>query len=199
MQEITPEQKEQLKTWAGQRDALLSEISALRDEKEGLEQKNREVADSNTEITASINKVIGRIEELEKKEKDLVTRQLIELSRIQVEKAGVESDIENLSKIVGILNSQKKNIEDDIVSLTDVFKKIDGQVSDLNKIVDHVTRVSSDNVVVFDTLMANLKKTLGELIDVNTKNVFETNVVIEKLPQMLVEARKQSLTRNKIL
>ena len=199
MQEITPEQKEQLKTWAGQRDALLSEISALRDEKEGLEQKNREVADSNTEITASINKVIGRIEELEKKEKDLVTRQLIELSRIQVEKAGVESDIENLSKIVGILNSQKKDIEDDIVSLTDVFKKIDGQVSDLNKIVDHVTRVSSDNVVVFDTLMANLKKTLGELIDVNTKNVFETNVVIEKLPQMLVEARKQSLTRNKIL
>ena len=199
MNEITPEQKEQLKTWAGQRDALLLEISSLRTVKEGLEKTNKELAISNTDITTEINKMLGRIEELKKKEAELVTLQSKELSVIQVNKNTLESDIEKLSKMIIALAVQKRDLERDISFLTDTFQKVEGKVSELDKVVDHVTRVSSENEEVFNTLMANLKKTLGELIDVNTKNVFETNVVIEKLPQMLVEVRKQGLMRNKIL
>ena len=197
--EITPEQREQLKTWAGQRDSLLSEISVLRTSKEGLEKTSKELASSNTNINADINKALGRIEELKKKEAELVTLQSKEISSLQVEKVGLESDVSNLWKIINILNEQKVGIEKDISLLTDTFVRVNNKTSELDKVVDHVTRVSSDNKHEIDSLLEKLKKTLGELIDVNTKNVFETNVVIEKLPQMLVEVRKQSLMRNKVI
>lgn len=196
---MNPEQNEQLKTWAGQRDALLLEISNLRIEKERLEKANVEVANSNTDIISQVNKITGRIEELNKKEAELVTLQSKEISSLQIEKVGLESDVSNLWKIINLLSQQKETIQKDISSLTDTFVRVNNQVFDLDKIVDHVTRISTDNVTVFESLMSNLKKTLGELIDVNTKNVFETNVVIEKLPQMLVEVRKQHLMRNKII
>ncbi len=199
MEEILPEQKAQLKTWAGQRDALLSEISNLRTEKEGLARMNKELAFSYTDTTAEINQVIGRIEELKRKEIELIPLQIKENSRLEAEKSRLESEITNLGKILSILSEQKKSFEHDLAYLAETFGRVDNQVSDLDKIVDHVTKVSSDNKHEIESLVANLKKTLGELIDVNTKNVFETNVVIEKLPQMLVEVRKQNLVRNKII
>ena len=44
MDPLTPEQKEQLKTWVGQRDSILSEISILKNEKDILTKKNKELA-----------------------------------------------------------------------------------------------------------------------------------------------------------
>jgi len=54
MEEITVEQKGQLKTWSGQRDVLLSEISILRDEKSKLEKTNREITNSLTDVADRI-------------------------------------------------------------------------------------------------------------------------------------------------
>lgn len=197
--EITPEQKLQLNTWAGQRDALLLEISVLRTSREGLEKTNKELAISNTDIVADINQVLGRIEELKKKEIELVTLQSKELSVLQANKNRLESDIEHFNKEIESLEKSKKVIIEGLESLTSSFVKIEGRTSDLNKIVDHVTRVSADNVHEVETLVSNLKKSLGELININTKNVLETNVVIEKLPQMLIEVKRQNLVRPKII
>lgn len=196
--EITPEQKEQLSTWADQRDALLFEISGLRTEKEKLEAKNIDLASSYTKINDEMNQVTGRIAELEKKEKELADLKSKEVTSLESEKSRLNSEIINFKNIISILVEQKNSIEHDVVVLTEVFNKVNDRVSDLDKIVDHVTRVSSDNKHEINELTTNLKKTLDELIDVNTKNVFETNVVIDKLPKMLVEAQKKGLIRHKI-
>lgn len=196
--EITPEQKEQLSTWADQRDALLFEISGLRTEKEKLEAKNIDLASSYTKINDEMNQVTGRIAELEKKEKELADLKSKEVTSLESEKSRLNSEIINFKNIISILVEQKKSIEHDVVVLTEVFNKVNDRVSDLDKIVDHVTRVSSDNKHEIDELTINLKKTINELIDVNTKNVFETNVVIDKLPKMLVEAQRKGLIRHKI-
>ena len=65
-------------------------------------------------------------------------------------------------------------------------------------LVDHVVRVSKNNVTLVEDLVSKLAKSLEEIVAVNKKNVFETNVVIEKLPAMLVEAQKHGLIKNKI-
>ena len=86
----------------------------------------------------------------------------------------------------------------DVDSALSVFNTVKDQALSLNKIVDHVTRVSEDNVAKIDLLVSNLEKSLEEIIAVNKKNVFETNIVIDKLPRMLVEAQKHGLIKNKI-
>jgi hypothetical protein len=55
-----------------------------------------------------------------------------------------------------------------------------------------------DNVERVDNLIVNLAKSLNEIIEVNKKNVAETNVVIDKLPRMLVEIQKRGLIINKL-
>lgn len=198
MEEITPVQREQLKTWAGQRDALLSEISTLRTEKEVLEKTNKELANSATEITATLNQVLGRIMELKKKEEELVTLKSNELAGLESDKVRLESDIVNLGKVIEILSKQKTYLEHDIECSTEVLKKVDGQVSDLEKIVDHVTRVSADNKHEVESLANILKKTLGEMITVCGDNVVKTRGVLSELPQLLVEIRRIGLERTVI-
>lgn len=199
MNEITPEQKAQLSTWAGQRDTLLSEISSLRTEKEGLEKKNKEMSSSFARMNDEMNQVIGRIDELKRKELELVTLHSEEVSLLKGTKDGLKNDIQNLLNVINKLFEEKKNIETSISQSVDTFKKIDGQAGLMDKIVDHVGRVNSHNKNEVETLLSTLKKTVNELIDVSAKNVFETNLVIEKLPQMLVEVRKQKLMRNKLI
>jgi len=72
------------------------------------------------------------------------------------------------------------------------------ETSMLDKVVDRVTSVSNDNVKKIDLLVEELGISLAQLIKVNKKNVDETNIVIEKLPKMLMEAQKHGLIKNKI-
>lgn len=196
--EITPEQKAQLTAWAGQRDAILSEISVLQTAKEGLDKANREKAESNSEMEANMNKVLGKIEELKKKEVELPLLISKEVAHLESKKSVLEATITSLEKVVVILESQNASLQRNIESALKTFDILKEEALTLDKIVDHVTRVSSDNAKSIDGLVLNLAKSLEEIIEVNKKNVFETNVVIEKLPAMLVEAQKHGLIKNKV-
>lgn len=198
MEEILPEQKNQLKTWAGQRDAILLEISNLQVTKEKLQIDNIALSSSNTDIVDRMNQIIGRIEELNKKEKESVLLISKEVANLDSRKTCLETEIKNLEQIIKILSPQKESLEKDIISLTEVFYTINDRASVLDKVVDHVTVVSNANVKIVDELVNNLKNSLEEIVEINKKNVFETNVVIEKLPKMLVEAQKHGLIKNKI-
>ena len=77
------------------------------------------------------------------------------------------------------------------------FEAIKGESLLLNKVVDKVTVVSKTNSDKIDLLVSNLAKSLEEIIKVNKKNVFETNVVIEKLPVILMELQKHGLIKNR--
>jgi chromosome segregation ATPase len=198
MEEITPEQKEHLKTWAGQRDLLLSELSSLQNQKEKLEEGVKNAAASYTDIETSCNQVLGRIVELKRKEAELPLLISKEIAGLQSQKSVLESEITNLSKIVVILTEQKASLEKDVSSAISKFDILKSEALLLGKIVDHVTVVSSENVKKIDTLVVELGKSLEEIIAVNRKNVLETNIVIDKVPKMIMECQKHGLIKNKI-
>ncbi len=68
----------------------------------------------------------------------------------------------------------------------------------LDKVVDRVTQVSKKNSDEIDLLVKNLAVSLEEIINVNKKNVFETNIVIDKVPKMIMECQKKGLINKKI-
>ena len=198
MEEITPEQKGHLKTWAGQRDAILLEISNLQTAKEKLVTSNKEMADSYSDTNDNLNQVIGRIEELKKKEAELPLLISKEIASLQSRKNCLETEITNLSKLVEVLSTQKTSLEKDVSSALATFTVVKDEAITLDGVVDHVVRVSKNNETFINDLVKKLGKSLEEIIEVNKKNVSETNVVIDKLPRMLVEAQKHGLISNKL-
>ena len=196
--EITPEQKAQLQTWAGQRDAALLEISGLRTEQAELQKANNEIANSYTKTETEMLAIRGRIEELKIKEAELPLLISREIASLQSEKSSLETEVRSLSELIEVLTEQKSSIEEDIGMSLAVLSTLKEESTSLEKIVDHVTKVSEHNITRIDAIVANLGKSLEEIIEVNKKNVFETNLVIDKVPKMLVELQKHGLVKNKI-
>lgn len=195
MEEITVEQKGQLKTWAGQRDVLLSEISILRDSKLKLEKTNKEIAESLTNIQTRILQSEGRLLELDKKEKEVDGILSVEIAESIAKKTSLDNVIPFLQKEIALLESKKKGIMGDI----DLFAKITELFSDktmkLEKAIGEIAKVSSVNAGQINNLMESLKVSTKELIDINKKNVDETNIVINQLPRMVVELQKHGLIK----
>jgi len=198
VEEFTKEQKAQLKTWSEQRDEFLSDISKLKIEKEKLQVTNRELADSSSDIHDTMNVVRGRIEELKIKESELPEVISKEIAFLESKKSTLEAEITVLGKLIDVLIPQKDSLEIDIDKALSTFEVLKGEALLLDKVVDRVTSVSKSNVDKIDLLVSNLAKSLEEIIEVNRKNVFETNIVIDKVPKMIMEAQKHGLIKNKI-
>ena len=198
MEEFTKEQKAQLKTWAEQRDELLLMIQNLRVEQEKLQVLNKELANANSDIEARMNVIKGRIEELSLKEKEYISLIPKELSLLESKKTLLESELNLLQKTINALVPQKASLETDIEKALSVFNIVKGETLLLDQVVDRVTSVSKKNQERIDLLVHNLAKSLEEIIEVNRKNVFETNIVIDKVPKMIMEAQKHGLIKNKI-
>jgi len=196
--ELTTEQKDKLKTWAEQRDSLLSEISNLRITEETLQKTNKELAASSTEIHKKMDEIRGRIEELKIKESELPLVVSKEVAFLQSKKSTLESEITNLSKIVDILDKQKASLNEDVLFALSNFEVLKGETLLLDKVVDRVTQVSLTNKDRINSLVDSLATSIEEIIEVNRKNVFETNIVIDKVPKMIMEAQKHGLIKNKI-
>jgi len=196
--EMTSEQAEKLETWAGQRDALLLEISNLRKTEEGLQKTNKELAAGNTDIQTRMDVIKGRIEELKIKEAELPPLMLKEVAFLESKKLTLESEIMTLGKLLEVLTTQKVSLESDVSSALATFDVVKGEALLLDKIVNHVTTVSKGNSDKIELLVSNLAKSLEEIIEVNKKNVLETNIVVDKVPAMLIELQKNKLIRTKI-
>jgi len=198
MQEITPEQRAHLETWAGQRDLLLSEISNLQTQKELLLSDVKNIATSYTDVETRANQIIGRIEELAKKEKEMAFLTPKEIADLEKRKSVLQTEVGNLEKIIVELNDKKISLEKDVFSALSNFNVLKDEALILDKLVNHVTVVSDENVRKVEALVSSLSKSIEEIIAVNKKNVLETNIVIEKVPKMIMEAQKHGLIKNRI-
>ena len=198
MDEFTTEQKDSLKTWAEQRDEVLLEIETSRVTNEKLQIVNKELADSNTDIEARINVIIGRIEELKIKESELPKVISKEVALLESKKTTLESEVILLGKMIEILKPQRDSLEVSIEKALVTFETIKEETLLLDKVVDRVTQVSKENTGKINLLVSDLGKSLEEIIAVNRKNVLETNIVIDKVPKMIMECQKHGLIKNKI-
>ena len=198
MDEFTTEQKDSLKTWAEQRDEILLEIGNSKVINEKLQAVNKDLANSNTDIETRMNVIIGRIEELKIKESELPAVISKEVALLESKKTTLESEIPLLNKIIEILKPQKDSLESDIEKALATFNTIKEETLLLDKVVDRVTQISKGNTDKINLLVSDLAKSLEEIIAVNRKNVLETNIVIDKVPKMIMEAQKHGLIKNKI-
>jgi len=196
--EITPEQKDQLKTWAGQRDEILSEISNLELVQEKIKADNVGLTSSYTDTADRMKVIQGRIEELKTKEAELPLLISKEVANLESKKTCLESEVTSLVKMVAVLTDQKASLEKDVSFALSTFDTVKDETLLLDKVVDHVTQVSDKNIKKIDKLVTGVSDSLEEIIEVNRKNVFETNVVIDKVPKMIMEAQKHGLIKNKI-
>lgn len=194
---ITPEQNGQLTTWSGKRDALLLEISNLELAKERIKAENKGLAESYTDANKQMNIVRGRIEELKAKEAELPLLISKEVANLESTKRYLEAQIIGLKNTIEALNNQKTSLEKDVSFSLSMLEKSRNDTLLLDKVVGHVTSVSEKNVKVIDSLVERVAKSLEEIVEVNKKNVLETNVVINEVPRMLMEIQKSGLIKHR--
>lgn len=144
--DFTAEQNSQLLTWVDQRDALLSELAVLRDEKQVLLGENTQLRSENSLLIQSINENKGRIAEIEANEEERGRLISIDLVNLNSNKTKLEVTVSYLQNEVEVLHEKKINLKEDIKHLKEIHNDIFDKTSVLNKVVDHVVRVSQENL-----------------------------------------------------
>jgi chromosome segregation ATPase len=194
---ITPEQTKQLASWVGQRDLILVDISNLRTEKEGLTKTNLELAESNTEIQNKIQQSVGRLEELEKKEKEVGQKVSAENAVLGMQKTQLETQLEYLKKEIGLLECERITLIGMFGDLKNVHTDILGNANEMNKTVGENVKLNSQSTVEIKNLLVEIKGELQKIHDVNEQNVSKTNVVINDLPRIIFDLQKDIAERKK--
>ena len=189
-QELTKEQKDQLVTWSGQRDAMLSEISNLELAREKIKEGNKGLTASYTDIHNEMNVIKGRIIELKKKEAELPLLISKEVAKLQASKTILESETTHLKGMIVVLNNQKASIEKDVLFELSALKNLKEGTLDIEKIIGSVTKVGEVSVRNMEALVSGVSVSLERLVEINNENVSKTNIVLEKLPGMLMEVQK---------
>jgi len=193
--EITPEQNNQLQAWAVQRDKILQEISSLQNEKYNLSKENSQLADSNTDIQNRMIMVSGRIEELNKKEEELPQLLRKDIASLNVTKSTLQTEVESLSKIIDTLTLQKESLKNDISFLMATFDLAHERVGLLDKVIGHVTTVSSENKKNITDLVKSVMESMQVLVEKNNEAITKTNDTINEIPKVFLEVRKKSLVK----
>jgi len=198
MEEITPEQNSQLGSWAKKRDTVLAEISVAQIEKEKLERENTALAGSTKDIDRRIGETIGRMDELNKREKEYESTVSAELADLTSQKTGLQADVSALKADIELLTSKKDLLTQTISSLTDVHEKVFARASNLDKTVADITRINSQNIREVEILLGSLRETTKQMVDLNNQTIAEANKVTIQLPQIVFELQKKLLERKTI-
>lgn len=187
MNPLTPEQKKELNVWAIKRDTLLRRIGILTTQNEEKEKKSNELSSSITDLQTRKNQLEGNIEELEKKDKEratLISKEIVELEK---RKATLVAEIPTIKKEISGLTSEKNILIEIIANLTKTHQAVLDRVGGLDKIVESVSRFSSENISEFKTFFEELKKTVIDITSNNKKIISETEVMIARVPKILRE------------
>jgi cell division protein FtsB len=199
MNDFTPEQNRQLASWASERDTILSEIAARRDESHALKVQNENLAQSNTEIQDSIKESRGRLAELVIREEERYRLTASENAGLSIEKMMFETRITGLKKEIEMLETQKRVTTYDITTFKDVYDRVVDRTAALDNIMNHVVAISDENIRKVDILMGNLAGSIQKVLDVNEANVEKANMVIMEMPKMFFELQRQQPLKKPII
>ncbi len=198
MEEITPEQKAQLSSWAGKRDAILKEISIATEDWQRLVAVNRNLADSNTEISNRIQQGIGRLTEINDREADRATLVRKDVADLLVEISELQTKIYGLKNEMSSLESNKQTLVGSIDHLSKIYSVVFGAVERMEGFVNNTSRSNSQNVKEIDLLLEKVRHELEKMIAVNTENVEKTNVVIQQLPRIIFDLQRDIIERKRL-
>jgi len=196
--EILPEQKEKLESWAAKRDALLSEISVLEDQKNNLTKVISEKAVQSTELDNKILRSEGAIKVMDKHEEEYSGVMANEIGDLMAQKASLNAEIVGLKEDIVHYRTQKDLLIETISHLKDAYDRVFSRTEVLDKVVDHVTRVSGDNIREVTNSLSGFVTALDEATEAQNKNIEKANFVITKVPEVFLELQRQVLNKHKM-
>lgn len=161
MNEFTPEQQTQLKTWSQQRDEILGELSVLRSEKDALLKNNTGLCTENGELVNRIEQNKGRIQEIDKQEKARANTILVEIVDLEKRKGILETKVSGLDSDVQGLLERKESLVSTINTLVLMHDRVFDRASVLDQVVDRVTRVNEGNIQSVNEMVVALEKSVG--------------------------------------
>jgi hypothetical protein len=193
--EITPEQKQQLNSWALQRDNLLGDLAVKQIENDRLATANKELAVSLTRVQNEINQSMGRLEEMTFKEDEFNTLLGVQNAELNSQKTYLETRVMDLRTEISILESQKESLIKTLQVLSEVNEKVFGRTKEFDENIEKARKISAENLTETNNLLIALKGEFKKIIDVNAENVEKTNVVINQLPRIIFDLQKDILER----
>ncbi len=198
MNEITPEQKRQLYSWADQRDEILKDISNKKNESERLTKINNDLCDSNTEVSNKIQQSIGRLQELDRQEVNRATFVLKGVAELDEKKSILQTEVSSLEFDIIELTGNKQSIIDDIHLITKIHETVFTRASDIERIVSETVIMNSSNSREIKNMLVEAGAELKKVIDVGKENVAITNKAISEIPKMIVDIHRDVIERKLI-
>lgn len=187
-----------LKSWVSQRDTILADISDKRIEYDKLNEINKNLAVSNTEIDQKITFKKGQHEELEKKQKEFAVLVPNEIAALYIEKSVLQEQISGYKREIELLKDTKNTLNESIGVLSVFYGKVFDRANGVESLISGIVQVSSDNATKINNILNDAAKELQKVIDLGEKNVTRTNQVILDLPKMVVDLHRDVIERRRI-
>jgi len=156
--QLSPEQNQQLRTWAEQRDTALAEVALARTDLENVTKINQALSASNSDLQNRANTLVDSIAEMVKEKAQLTQDLNIFRAGVQNKKNELESEFSGIEREVKLLMAQRDLLIEDIKTMTDMHDRVFKRVNVLDKVVDHVVRISDKNIETLNAFISNLKK-----------------------------------------
>ncbi len=196
MDQITPEQKKQLSAWSSQRDAMLLDLSKLKDEKEKLALINRNLADSNTEISEKIQRSIGKlsyIEGLDTEREKLVKKEVVEFIE---QKSILQTEVSQIKVTISELSATKQGLIEDISMLMKVHSTVFKNTTELEKVITDIVSKCSGNAREVSDILKAVEDKFKDILKLSSLNIESHTQVLNEIPKLFVELRRKSLERD---
>ena len=184
-----------LKSWAEQRDAILLDIANKRIEQKNITDVVNGLSASASDIQKRIIESNVRLEELNKKEKEMAQKLSSEVADLQVRKTTIENMIPGLMSEVRNLTERRTELTDTIETLMKLHDRVFFRTTQLDVVVDHVVKINQKNDADVNIMLSNLKKAIQEIVDISERTIHNANLVSDKLPQTFFDLQRQHLTR----
>ncbi len=198
MEDITPEQKKQLGTWAVQRDEILKSISDKREEERILTESVNNLSQTKSDIHDEIQRSIGRLEELKKKEEEFALLTTNENALLREEKSVLQTEIVGHQNELVLLKENKAEIVESVGTLTALFEKLFDKTSGLESLIGGIVRVASENATDIKNILITAGAELQKVIDIGERNVEKTNKVLLDIPKIVVDLHRDIINRKMI-
>jgi len=138
------------------------------------------------------------MEELDKTEKLYMEIVDSKLPELEIKKTKLEIAISELSKDIESLSKKKDSLIKDIMFLITTHEDVYKKTGALEKIVDHVTKVNSENIKQLDTAVTAMTEKVSNILKLSDEQYKAHTEVLTEIPRLFVELRKKSLVREKI-
>lgn len=186
----TPEQQNSLKSWAARRDEILRDIAKFRIEQEGLIKSNNDGNEAFSEVQGRITHAIGRLDELDRLEESKKLSLSKDVADLQVQHSVLQGKIETANTELKGIESKKESLINLISTFGEIFGSIIGRATALEESVGHIAADANTFNTRFTELKGNIEQSTQEIVEKNSENVKQTNIVLSSIHKYIFELQK---------